>query len=166
MVMELRRVEEAPRPGPRWPIIRLKGGQAGLFQIFSHRVRIFASHWNGKRSQPCTVPQSECAGCLDKLPNKYKGYLHVRSVNTDVEGFLELTPTAIDSMKNQTPGVASVRGMRVEVRRTRGDQGRLSLVMLPVCCSISELPPERDPEDTLRQLWTCGVNTEVLTQVS
>lgn len=132
-----------------------------MFVIFSLRITWLCSHWNGARSQPCIDPSEECDGCRKELPTKWKGYFHARSLTTDVEGFVEITPTIGDAIRGQSDYPLSLRGMRIELRRTKGDKGRLQCVLLPCICSLDSLPQEKDPTPVLKQLWDIGGHAKI-----
>jgi hypothetical protein len=161
-MLNIRSEMSPPTRAPAMPIIRIKGGQAGMFLIYSHRPEWFCSHWNGRRSEPCIIPSDECSGCKRQLPTKWKGYLHVRKLDGEQDGFLEITPHVNDSLLSQAPSKPSLRGWRIEIRRTRGNLGRLNVCLLPKLCSDDNLPPVKSARETLSVLWTVPDDVRVL----
>jgi hypothetical protein len=148
-----------PPNGPELLIIRLRAGKKLTCVILSHALWGVWTHWNGSRSEPCFSEKSHCNGCKRGLPKRWKGYLHVWDFERRRQVFVELTPTAAESINNQV-GLGSVlRGYRVSLERMKGDQSRLIVHVHPMHPDVESLPSAKDPDATLRKLW--GVDRRV-----
>lgn len=153
-----RRDDSPPKSGPMLKIFRLKSNKGGTFGVFGSRIHGFWTHWSGRCSEPCTDPVSECIGHKQEWSLRWKGYLHVYFSERSEEGFLELTPIAADDLLLQVGGESELRGSRITVQRGGGDKSRLKVGIMPRWKSYTgtDVPPEKDPEETLKKLWEFG----------
>ena len=153
-----RRDDIPPPTGPTLKIFRLKANKSGTFALFGSRVHGFWTHWAGGCSEPCTEPIENCVGHQRQWPLRWKGYLHCHWQERAEEGFLELTPVARDELLLLLGGEEELRGSRVTVARGGGDKSRLKIGIMPrwKAWSGTEVPPEKDPENTLIKLWEFG----------
>jgi len=145
-----------PREGPEIYILRLKANQHYSFTIFSDHVWGINVHWNGKKSEPHFTDEGRCPGCQAKRTKRWKGYLHCFSAKMGQEVFLELTPASAQSLLSQLGDRGSLRGNRIQVKRTKGDNGRLLISVLTACPEPNALPKEKDPQESLLKLWGLG----------
>lgn len=143
-----------PRPGPQLPIIRIRNSQIQSFTVLGAGLKGFWTHWNGKASEPCYEPVEECDACKKGLPRRWKGYLHCYHQDARQEGFLELTPTAAETLLGYLPKGDSLRCIRISLcRSSNSDKGRLRITVNPSMQTSEQLPPEKDPLETLSKLW-------------
>jgi hypothetical protein len=142
-----------PRPGPELFILRLKGGELKTITIYSRSLFGVNVHWNGAKSEPHFKEEKNCNGCLKKMPMRWKGFLHGFCHEMGQEVFLELTPASAHSLLDQLGQGTVMRGNRIQVKRTKGDKGRLIIACLTAVPNPESLPPEKDPATSLLRLW-------------
>lgn len=154
MMKEVNRQNKAPRPGPELEILRIVDTRIRNFTILAEGVQGIWTHWNGKASEPCYVPVESCDGCKKGTPRRWKGYLHVIDHELRKEGFLEITPTAADTLKHYLPKEVSLRTVRISLcRSSNSPKGRLRCTVNDALQTSEQLPKERDPMETLSKLW-------------
>lgn len=152
-MIELNRDDTPPKKeGELW-IERMKGATSKSIVILSPAIWGVWTHWNGKRSQPCWKDKSRCPGCIAKHPSRWKGYLHVLDYMRRNQIFLELTPTAARSLKDQVGTGVAMRGVRVTIRRTTSNLGRLLVAVEEAMAFMHNLPNAVDPLKTLLDIW-------------
>lgn len=142
-----------PREGPEIFILRLKGNQTLSFAILSKSLWGIWVHWNGKKSEPHYKEDHLCIGCQAKRPKRWKGFLHCFCFEMGQEVFLELTPHSGHSLLAQLNKGGPLRGNRIQVRRTKGDNGRLLISVLTAIDNPAMLPNEKDPQESIMALW-------------
>lgn len=142
-----------PRPGPELFILRLKGSECHTFTIFSEALWGINVHFVGQRSQPHYKNPDTCPGCKAKNVKRWKGFLNCFDHDMGQEVFLELTPRSAQSLLGQLGVSGSLRGNRIQVKRTGKDNGRLLISTLTACKSVEQLPPGKDPLASLLKLW-------------
>ena len=151
------RDDRPPKNGPSVQLLRVTSTELHTFVILSHTLVGYWTHWDGRRTTPCTKKSGECPGCNSKHPDRWKGYLHVWHAEGNVEAFLELTPAAAESVTTGCQDPADLRGERIQVQRSRGGpKGRLSVRFLQKRTDPADLPAQRIPLETLHRLWTGG----------
>jgi len=152
---EVCRDNRFPTPGPKMPILRLKGGEEKTLLVLSQEVQGFWVHWTGRSTVECTVPHDDCHGHKMGFASKWKGYLHVVDVHSKRQGFLELTPTLAEQLQVQLipERQRSVRGVTLSVSRTKANNGRVKVLVTHQYPGTRELPEEVDPLPSLRVLW-------------
>jgi hypothetical protein len=145
-----------PKPAKRKEIVRITSSEARLYICLSASVWGQGVHWCGKRTEECLKDRKlDCPGCKRGLPWKWKGYLHV-SDGVGWDGFLELTPTAMQLLQAQLPNATSLRGIMFKIRRTKGGaRGRYVIEVLERMLMDGDIPEGADPLETLRFLWSC-----------
>lgn len=152
--LTLDRSDVPPRAGPELFIMRLKGGEFFTFILLADELYGINIHFgNGSsKSSPHFTDKNRCPGCQANTPMRWKGYLHAFCSDKGQEVFLELTPASAQSLIGQLPG-GKLRGNRIQVKRTKGDNGRLLISVLTACSTIDALPKAKDPEESLLRLW-------------
>jgi len=145
--------DEIPREGPEIFVLRIKGGRMYTFSIWGTQIRGVWAHWTGLRSEPHYNDESECPGCKALKPKRWKGYLHCYCYEMRQEVFLELTPNSASALKQQLASGMSMRGSRVQIRRTKADNGRLEVAFLARVETVDAIPPEKDPRPSILKLW-------------
>lgn len=158
-----RRQDTPPPPGPSLPIVRIKAGEIRPFLILSSFIQGFFTHWNGRVSVPCMDPKDLCHGCRTNQPTRWKGYLHTLDMTSSRECFVELTPASAEMISLQHDSRESLRGFRLELKRTTAANGRLRLQILPKIDRLTDLPAGKDPLISLQQLWGCTPSQTELT---
>jgi hypothetical protein len=141
--------------GPELFVRRLKAGESILVVVLSDKCEGFNSHWTGLYSTLCTEPTTECLGHQRGDPLRWRAYLHVVNLHDQKEIFLELTKGAWEQICAQIACDQSWRGLRFNLKRLAGDAARLKVEMLAPWASYSksELPPAKDPEQSLVNLY-------------
>lgn len=142
-----------PRPGPELFFLRMKGNECHTFTVYSPALFGINVHYVGQRSSPHYRNVKKCPGCIANNPKRWKGYLHCYDHNLSQEVFLELTPKSADSLLSQLGKKGTLRGNRIQVKRTASDKGRLLISILTACSNPEQLPPGRDPLAGLCKLW-------------
>jgi hypothetical protein len=155
---EVRRQDRPPeRQGPKIRIRRLKGSEHFDGCIVSEGITGLFIHYDerSRRSEPCLEKDFQCPGCERKLPSKWRGYLHVYPGGLEAPYILELTAEAAEMLLTLAGDRPTLRGLRVVVRRSRADNGRLSVHLHPVQVDKFEaLPNPVDPVPVLHFLWS------------
>lgn len=152
-----RRGGEPPESGPRLKLIRVKARESFNVAIVGTLFHPFWTHWSGRRTEPCTEPKEECAGCIGQWPQRWKCYLHCIREDSLTEGFLECTALNRDRVRELVGGDKMLRGSRLKVLRGNGDKTELRLMLLRPWIAEHDgeiLPDEQDPEETLRALFS------------
>lgn len=135
-------------------LMRVTSSDTVLFVVVSEALFGQWVHWYGNRSSECRRDTGNCDGCQAGWPSKWKGYLHVCDQTGKNEGFLELTPTAIRLIEAQLPPDRDWRGVRFQIRKTKGGpKGRYVVSVLEHAVDAKLLPLARDPLPLLRKLW-------------
>jgi len=152
---DLARQDHAPRPGPELPILRHKANTPTRYLLLSRSLFGLWTHWIDDCSMPCLEPRAGCDGCKRQKPRRWKGYLHAIRMDNREEGFLELTPFAAKALELQVGGAITLRGVQMKCSRGNGQKTRLKIEVVYALPSSEgfELPEEKSPEITLRQLW-------------
>lgn len=152
---KLSRPIRRPASGPQMWILRLKAKEEVQVCILSKAIWQCMVHWAGDHSEPCFEDHKTCHGHKRGWPLRWKGYLHVYDLRQRKECFLEITPGLADQLESAIGTGEVYRGQRVKLVRGRGDKARYSLeIMLPhEQVSRVDLPPEKDPYETLCKLW-------------
>jgi len=144
-----------PKAGPQLPIVRHTRAGQRMFRILSKSLYGIWTHWDGRRSIPCSGENKECYGHVNGMPRRWKGYLHCIDGESKEECFVEITPLAADQLLFQMPVGNSLRGLRLNL--TRGPGGQKSRLKVDVLPAVSDngntLPEEKDPIMTLGRLW-------------
>lgn len=161
--MPLDQMDRMPPPGPEMDIVRLKAAQTRHFIALGRRIRVYRTHWDQKHKQtiPCFTPHEECVGHQQKLPQRAKGYLHCWLVKQDdnskrvnTECFLELTPVSSADLRMGCNNPRELRGVAFSVTRLNGAKAHLRVsVFSDVKVSLSELPDEKSPYESLMRMW-------------
>jgi choline dehydrogenase-like flavoprotein len=143
-----------PAPKKKMDVIRIVAQEPHTIIIVSDRIWGQPVHWFGRRSHECFRDRGDCQGCRDGWPCKWQGYLHVTRAPEKWEGFLEITATAWQLLLSQLPVGDSLRGLIIQVGRTKGGaKGRYLINVLERRIPSDQLPEMRDPLPTLRMLW-------------
>lgn len=152
---DLRRDDVPPPAGPEAEIVRIKSANPHWFVILSASLWGVWTHWNGKRSEPCTGDTKlVCEGHKREYPLRWKGYLYCYSHEHRKHVFLELTPVAAQSILDQLPTGENLRAYRLEMKRSSDAKGsRLKATVHPPLRKPDELPKAEDPERHLWKLW-------------
>lgn len=147
-----------PKAGPALFVKRLKGEEALTVCILGDHVFGIWAHWSGKKSEPHYTDAKSCPGCQAAKAKRWKGYLHVYDYNTNREIILELTPASAHQLRMQLGRETGMRGERIRVVRSKGDNGRLTITVLATTPNPETLPKEKDPRPVILKLW--GVDQE------
>lgn len=149
----LSRQDEPPADRKALWIERLKGAQVKSFHVLSSTIWGVWTHYDGARTVGCLRQKSVCQGCVNQLPRRWKGYLHAYDCRRRHYVFVELTPTAARSLLEQVGKQTSLRGVRLDLKRTQSDKGRLVPTIAGWVDNPQNLPHPADPEETLRKMW-------------
>lgn len=151
-----------PPPGPRDPILRVRANEHRTFLILSSTWWAITTHWDGSyrpkgRSFPCEAP-AFCEYCSAEMSKRWKAYLHaIEEIGTKGrEGFLELTPLAIETLESELGLKPELRGKRLQLHRGNADNAKLTVRALAEHGKVApgrELMPEKSPEADLMRLW-------------
>lgn len=151
----LRRADDPPEKGPRDWIIRVRPGSGFVGQCISPSIWGVFTHWDGDRTRECLADEKKCQRCIDGQPNRFRAYLYVWDSLAKDYGFLELTGDAVEELWRQAGGKNCLRGLILEVkRRGAGVRGTLIVKASPPAGDPDKLPANKDPEETLRRLWS------------
>jgi hypothetical protein len=142
-----------PRPGPLLFFQRMKGSECHTFTIYSKCIFGINVHFVHGRSSPHYRNEKKCPGCRAKNAKRWKGFLHAFNVNLGQEVFLELTPHSAKSLLSQLGNRVGMRGNRIQVKRTAGDNGRLLISILTAAPNVDQLPEPKDPLESLKKFW-------------
>lgn len=145
--------DEIPRDGPELFVLRMKGNLVYHFIIWGCKIRGIWYHWRLNHSEPHFQDDENCPGCKARQPKKWKGFVHCYCVELKQEVFLELTPASSASLVAQFAPGASLRGCRIQVKRTGANNGRLYTSVLTPITETSSLPAEKDPRPSILKLW-------------
>jgi len=148
------RDDRIPKAGPKWWIERVKADTEALFTVFSRSVFGVWTHWGLYGSSPCLAERSKCAGCANKLPRRWKGYVHAYDHHNKRQCFLELTPIVAESVQKQLGDGQVWRGFRLRLKRGKGEKARVKVEVLGILSTGPELVDEKCPGETLEKLWS------------
>lgn len=145
-----------PPRSNRLDIVRVTSSESQTFVILSRTIYAQYIHWYGGRSHECSEGKKACQGCGNAWPKKFLGYIHATKFGQQNTLFLELTHTACEMLIAQAHANATLRGTQVRISKTKGGaKGRYRVEVLERTFTDEELPPEKDPLETLRFLWKC-----------
>lgn len=142
-----------PSAGPELFVLRLKGDEFFTFTIWSEEITGMWTHWGKGKSEPHYVDEDNCPGCNARRPRRWKGFIHAYCFEKKQEVLVELTPSSAKSLLDQLGAKASLRGNRIQVKRTKGANGRLLISVLTACPNPQDLPPAKDPKASILKLW-------------
>jgi hypothetical protein len=146
-------LDEIPASGPEMFIQRLKANQSFTYTIFSKDLTKINVHWAGNKSAPHYKQEDRCPGCISRQPKRFKAYLHCFCHEMGQEVFLELTAHSAKSLETQLGKGTVMRGNRIQVKRGKTDNGRLTITLLTAVQDASILGSEKDPIASLMALW-------------
>jgi len=89
------------------------------FIFIGDDVRWFGVHWDVDHTAPCRKNRSECKRCIDKVPWKSVGFLHVYEERVRTHFFIEMTDYAGERLKVIQGDRPTLRGMVCMVARER-----------------------------------------------
>lgn len=146
-----------PGRGPRYRVVRLKGGDSFDCYILSESFWGVQVHWNAKlrRTEPCLEDETTCPGHKANMPIKRKFYLFVSHAGQK-PFFLEFTEEAAFEIKEYLAGESSYVGIRMEFFRTKADNGRIGFRLKEEYGERKKFKPAPHPLETLRVLWAWG----------
>lgn len=150
----LSRSEELPPAKGVLYVERLKGSERGNYTVYSPKIEVIFSHWNGDKTVPCYEDHSLCPGGHSEESKRWRGYLHCWSHRMNRQVFLQLTAQACRELVGQVASGASLRGCSIQVYRTKEDKGRLHALIERFGKRTGEdLPPHRSAEESVMNLW-------------
>lgn len=139
---------------PVIPILKVGARDRFAMAICSPLVHGRVVHWDGSRTQPCTIDRGTCRLCDEQRPRRDKGFLLVANTLGQLRGFLELTPLAWEELLRLLPETGSFRGLCIECRRlNNSERGRLVIEPLGHYTGELVLPADRSPDETLARIW-------------
>lgn len=146
-----------PKPpranGIMW-VERIAGGERQQFTVYSPAILGIWTHYSRSGTRPCYAEQEHCEGghCEETL--RWKGYIHCWSFRMNRAVVLQLTAAASNIWLEQVAGNANLRGQRIEVWRTKGENGRVRVsVNEYLATGTDHLPPPQDILPSLYSLW-------------
>lgn len=157
---KIKRVDvPSPTGAPDIRVLRLKANASIKGWILSDFLWGFVIHWNNgiRRSSPHYDEPHQCEGCKREVPKKELFYLHILSPQYG-QVFVELSPIAAKRIQQLLEGLSSYRGAFIEVKRTAADNGRLLATLPSYIETRADLPPSKDPVESLAKLWAWGMN--------
>lgn len=125
---------------------------------------VFACYTHYVLTHRCTMPclavrqedggiidATPCAWCKTEMPERWKGYLHVWSMQHERDEFLELTWPCWRAARTGFSVVPNLRGYEVTAERGKGKTSRLWVTFGDPRRStdIARLPLEKTPEEAL-----------------
>lgn len=118
-------------------------------------IHWFGIHWDNDRTRACRENRDECHLCIDKVPWKQQGYLHVHHQKLRAHFFLEVTEYAAERFQLLQGKRPTPRGMLFSAARSTNNK-RSPLYFTSLGEAREDLyasVKERTPEDTLMVLW-------------
>lgn len=155
--------DNIPRRGPAIWIKRMKAGEKKQFTFWGTKIRGMWVHYNSATNKSEPHYEEGCTCETRPIPKRWKGFLHGYCHEDKQEVFLELTPTAAQSLLEQLAEPDKLRGLYCHVRRTSAANGRLQVQVLGYVNDQVVLPKEKDPRRSICQLW--GVSEALLQQL-
>jgi len=147
---------QPPKAGPKIEIVRITTAEVQKFLILGTAVFGQQIHWYGGRSHECSAIRGECENCKRGWPSKWKGYLHAIRHPDSKECFIELTPTACQTLDALIPAEENFRGKLLNFSKTKGGKhGRFIISVTATTANMHGAPAELDPVNILRYLWAC-----------
>lgn len=95
------------------------------FAIYSAVIDPLYTHYNGKVTVPCYLDRSLCDPKHSLLNLRWKGYVFGFDFGRNNLGFLQLTHEAANMLLDQLEGPQALRGLTVDVCRTKKRNGRM-----------------------------------------
>lgn len=149
---EPRRCDKPPPPKSTIWVTRIRGN-ATMRVIACGKIWGFYTHWDGRKSIPCTGEDKDCHGHCTGMPLRWKGYIYAYQLEKQQYCFIELTPLMAEQINFQLdPDMPSPRGYWIEFRRGGGDKARCKVTVQSLFHSVEQLLPDKDPICTLRDL--------------
>jgi hypothetical protein len=154
---------EVPPPDPApGRILRLRAAQV-IDCVILGKTWGVNTHWTGHESQPHFRAEGKCPGCKRRDPMKWKGYWYVLPLGKNPRcGWLEVTPTIVESIQLQAGTKGDLRGLRVMIARGNGDRSHTKSTVQPPCEVRGALPNDEDPYRLLLKLWGYDPNQKEL----
>lgn len=154
------RGDSAPsiRPAPKYRIIIPKPGDPTIVRILDHTFLGVDAHWiKGSGSQPSrTIGCIKGEGCPCEtvaLPNKWHAYLGVSSYRSRECGILSLTQRGQLALADVAGDEASLRGLKISVRRATDHPSSRMLIHVLVNDQKEPCPPAFDLMPTLASVY-------------
>jgi hypothetical protein len=151
---KLSRADDPPGVIRCVPIIKIEPHDDVRAVILSDRIEGYYTHWDGRRTRPCTLDKDEKGTCaLHACPRRWKGFLACVLMRTGKIAFVELTTLAGQVVKREY-GNDSLRGLMVQFRRERNaKKAPIQVDFIGRYEEAKPLPPAPSVEPTLLRLW-------------
>lgn len=149
---QVRREDTPPKSGDRFWIIRVRANQTKEV-VAAGKLWGFWTHWDGKKSIPCTGADKSCYGHERGLPLRWKGFVWCYDLEKRAYCYVEITPLMAEQINQQLPEGEALRGWWLQFRRGNGDKSRCKVVVERRYHTPEALLPDRDPIKTLSDLW-------------
>jgi len=151
--MTLRTSDPPPPFTNRLKLVRLKAGESFDVRVCSKELWPYWSHYFNGFSRHCAGKECTCKAPICYSNREWHAVIHVFLPSVAKEYFFEITNHCAILLNDQVPDPKNLRGLRVTISRSKGgDNGRLRARVDPHAHLLNELPPERDPEETMKIL--------------
>ena len=158
--MALSRVGEPRERGPKAPFIRRLKPQETYHAIVLCREPFCCyTHWLPKiqATMPClshrdqdgtVIDDTDCEYCQQRMPERWRAYIHVWAGQVEREEFLELTWRCWSAAKAFLPLGFVLRGWQLQARKDKGVKTKTHVRLEPPGRGMDadRLPPEKTPE--------------------
>ena len=166
--------------GPQWgpapnaqsrgiaEIVRIMPGPGQVWISLGSQVVGVYTHWNGRRTLPCTGEDGECFFDHRYTSRRWQGWLPVCKPNDRRIRYLNLTPTAVRDCPALRPGEPTLRGKQLCLSRSNaGPESRMYCVDLGRLDDTRPLASAPDVVAWLKGLWGppstwTGIRSEAL----
>lgn len=148
------RQDRPPAPGPANEIVRVGSTGEAYGYCLSHSLEGYWMHWDGNRTQACSKDDGECKLCMRGFSNRWKGYIHFHCLYRKKEIFVELTPGAAEMLLSQVDKEASLRGLKIRIKRSGNSvHGRLRVEVDKYASCPENLAEPKEAIDALTRLF-------------
>lgn len=135
---------------------KVKPGEKGHFLIYSPVFYGVHTHYRGegRGTVLCFADRSLCVGGHDESSLRWHGFLHAFHIEGMRQVFVHFTPEGAKLLLSQLDDGTSLRGMRVQIRRSTAKKGPFYVQLLGQSeVGERKLPKHRDPRASIFKLF-------------
>jgi len=135
------------------------------FTIYSSEIQPIYTHFNGDATRPCYLNRVLCDPKHSLLNLRWKGYVFGWDHEMNCIHWVQLTQEAANQLIDQLAGPQNIRGLTVQISRTKKKQGRMNCHVIPDFGSMDLNRMRRAPDVRLSvfNLWRMEPNNHPFT---
>lgn len=135
------------------PILSPRPRQVLTVVALSEAILGVETHYEDRRTTPCTGLDNGCPYCSARRLSRWKGFVACLCPGSSKTGILEVTKGAADANPSLfTPGT-NLRGLYLRAERVGPNPNGLVTVRVQAASGLKNLPPVPDLRTALLRIW-------------